>query len=100
DKLSSQLPADITSTSQTFTGSVVGKTDAASKSETQATSSDAAAGAVLRTKSNEAEDSSLPPGAIAEPSREHHPSPPSTDKDTIRLDTRLVNLNVKATDHA
>lgn len=85
------LPADIAAIPQTFNG-------AARKSETQAASSDPMSKPVLRAKSNEAEDSTTPPGASAESAREHNPTP--TDKDAIRLDTRLVNLNVKASDHA
>ncbi len=85
------LPADIAAIPQTFNG-------AARKSEAPAASSDSASKPLLRAKSNEAEDPTTPPGAKAEPSREHNPTP--TDKDAIRLDTRLVNLNVKASDHA
>jgi len=88
DNLSSQVPADIAATPQSFTGAV-------RKSETTVTSSDPSIRATLSTKPNEAEDSTTPPAGAA---REHN-APPS-DKDTIRLDTRLVNLNVKATDHA
>lgn len=91
DSLASQLPADIASTPQTFTGTP-------RKTETPAASPDAAPQAVLHTKSSEAEETTTSTGANSEPSRERNSPPP--DKDTIRLDTRLVNLNVKATDRA
>ena len=91
DRVSNQLPADIASTPQSFNGAASNDSTANSGSGSRP---------VLHAKSNEESDPSLQPGSSgAASTRPYTPSKPP-DKDTIHLDTRLVNLNIKATDQA
>ena len=94
DNLSSRLPADIAATPQSFDGTV-------SKPKTEATNLESGSKTALPAKANEQNDSSIQPDSSDASSSRSSISPPSPiDKSTIRLDTRLVNLNVKATDRA